>query len=94
MTGSELKAALKRLKKARARMDEAKAEYDAVQEALKAHMVAEGLEELEAYGFQLSYKTVVSSKLDVKAIKKEMPELCARYSRVSSALRFTVVLPV
>ncbi len=57
-------------------------------------MIEEKLEALELDGYQLEYKLIITNSVDVKALKKAMPELCERFSRVAESRRFTVTLPV
>ena len=94
MTGDELRSTLSRLRRARKRLDAAQAAYDALRDSCRDHMIAEKLETLEVDGYKLEYKTVTASSVDVKALKKAMPELCARFSRTTESRRFTVTLPV
>ena len=90
----ELRGKLKLLGKARKRADAAKADYDALKDECKGYMVDNGLETLEVDGYQLDYKLVISTGVDVKALKAAMPELCAKFSKASESRRFTVTLPV
>lgn len=90
----ELKATLRRLKRARKKLDAIQAEYDALKDICKDHMIEAGVEELTVDGFQLRYKLVVSSAVDTRALKAAMPELCERFTRTSEARRFTITVPV
>ena len=94
MTREELRGTLKKLGKARKKLDAAKAEYDALKDRCRDHMIAEKLETLEEDGFKLEYKLIISNSLDTKALKEAMPELYAKFSRAAESRRFTVTLPV
>ena len=94
MTREELKDTLKKLGRARKKLDAAKAQYDALKDMCRDHMIEEKLETLELDGYQLEYKLIITNNVDVKALKKAMPELCERFSRVAESRRFTVTLPV
>ena len=94
MTREELSGALKKLAKARKKLDEAKAEYDRISDACRDYMIEAKLETLKLDGFLLEYKLVITNSVDVKALKKAMPELCDKFSKVSESRRFKVTLPV
>lgn len=94
MTKEELRATLKKLGRVRKKLDAAKAEYDGLKDACKGYMAEEKLEALEVDGYQLEYRLVVSSSVDVAALKKAMPELCEKFSKVSESRRFKVTAPV
>ena len=94
MTKEELRATLRKLGKARKKLDAVKAEYDALKDACRDYMIAQKLDALELDGYQLEYKLVITNSVDVKALKKAMPELCERYTRAAESRRFTVTLPV
>jgi len=59
--------------------EELKAEIEALQDAVKSEM---GDTETAVYGpFKVTYKTVIQNRLDSAALKKELPEVAARYSK-------------
>ena len=61
---------------------------DGLQDQLKEYMTAHGLETLTGDEHKASYKTVSSSRIDTTAIKKELPELAARYTKTTETKRF------
>lgn len=62
---------------------------DGLQDELKSYMQAHGLEVLTGDEHKASYKAVVSSRIDTTAIKKELPEIAAKYTRTTETRRFT-----
>ena len=94
MTLDELKATLKKLRRAKKKLDSAQAEYDALKDMCKDYMIEGGAEMLEVDGYKLSYVLVVSTSLDSKKLKEAMPEVWQRFSRMAESRRFTVTLPV
>ena len=44
---------------------------------------------VEALKDQATYKTVTSSRVDTTALKKDLPEIAARYTKTTTARRFT-----
>ena len=69
MDRDALRGTLRRLARARRRLDAAQAAYDALRDSCRDHMIAEKLETLEVDGYKLEYKTVTASSVDVKALK-------------------------
>lgn len=94
MTLDELKATLRKLRRAKLKLDKAQAEYDALKDICKNYMIDNGAEELEVDGFKLSYILVVSTGVDSKALKEALPKVWAQFSRMKESHRFTVNVPV
>ena len=67
-------------------------ELEALNDSLKAEILAiMGDDETHIEGAaKATNKTVVSSRLDSTAIKKDLPEIFSRYSTATSYKRFTV----
>ena len=61
---------------------------ESIKDELKAHMQAAGLDTLQGVEHSATYKAVTSSRLDGSALKKELPEVAARYTVTSTAYRF------
>lgn len=59
------------------------------EEELKQYMQLNQLSELIGLEHKATYKAVTSSRLDTTALKKELPDIAARFTRSSSAMRFT-----
>jgi len=68
--------------------EELQAEIDALQETVKDFMGSE--ETMIAGAFKVSYKSVTSSRLDSAALKKELPDIAARFMKQTVTRRFTV----
>lgn len=62
---------------------------DGLTDQLKAYMTAHGIETLTGDEHKASYKTVSSSRIDTTAIKKDLPEIAARYTKTTETMRFT-----
>ena len=48
-------------------------------------------EELRAGEYKITWKSVTSTRLDSKALKAELPELAARFTRQTESRRFSIV---
>ena len=69
--------------------EETAAIIDGLKDELKNIMQAENIEVLRGTEHKASYKAVVSSRIDTSALKKELPEIAAKYTRTTETRRFT-----
>lgn len=68
--------------------EELQSEIDALQEAVKDFMGSE--ETMIAGAFKVSYKSITSSRLDSAALKRDLPNVAALYTKQITTRRFTV----
>ena len=68
--------------------EELQSEIDALQEAVKDFMGSE--ETMIAGAFKVSYKSITSSHLDSAALKRDLPNVAALYTKQIITRRFTV----
>lgn len=69
--------------------EEAAAMVESLKDQLKERMTAAGVESLTGSEHKATYKAVTSSRVDTAALKKELPEIAARYTKTTTARRFT-----
>ena len=69
--------------------EETTAIIDGLKDELKAIMQERNTDTLTGTEHKASYKAVVSSRIDTTAIKKELPEVAAKYTRTTETRRFT-----
>ena len=62
---------------------------DGLKDKLKAYMTENGLDTLDGDEHKATYKEVTSSRIDTKALKKELPDVADRYMTTTSTMRFT-----
>lgn len=68
--------------------EEAAAMVESLKDQLKERMTAAGVESLAGSEHKATYKTVTSSRVDTAAIKRDMPEVAARYTKMTTTRRF------
>ena len=85
---NEIVSKVQELMELRRLAEELQTEIEAIQEVVKDFMGSE--ESMIAGAFKVSYKSVTSSRLDSAALKRELPDVAARYTRQSTVRRFTV----
>jgi len=90
LTDRELSAVLKQLHQLKKKKDEIGQDIEHLHDALRAHLAAIGADELTQAGYIISNKLVITSTIDTKAMKAELPELVARYTRSKEGRRFFV----
>ena len=73
------------LKRMREELD---AEITALEDSIKAAMGEE--ERLTAGAYNVSWKTFTSSRVDTTALKKELPDIAAHYTKKTTARRFSI----
>lgn len=69
--------------------EEAAAMVESLKDQLKERMTAAGVESLAGSEHKATYKSVTSSRVDTTALKKDLPEIAARYTKTTTARRFT-----
>ena len=69
---------------------QAAAEIEAIKDAIKAEMTARGVEELEVGQYIARYTTVLSSRFDTTAFKREHGEMYRMYTKQTTSRRLSV----
>lgn len=69
--------------------EEAAAMVESLKDQLKERMTAAGVDSLAGSEHKATYKAVTSSRVDTTALKKELPEVAARYTKTTTTRRFT-----
>lgn len=71
--------------------EEIAATCDSLKDILKKQMETAGVDTLAGTEHKASYKTVVSSRIDTSALKRDMPEIAAKYTKTTNTRRFLFV---
>ena len=69
--------------------EEAAAMVESLKDQLKAQMQAAGVDTLAGDEHKATYKAVTSSRVDTTALKRDLPEIAAQYTKTTAARRFT-----
>ena len=91
MTKDELKKAVHDYRDLQTMIRELEADSEAIKAAIIAHMDTENIDTLQADIFTIKYTAYTSNRIDTAALKKELPEIAARYTKTTEARRFQVV---
>ncbi len=69
--------------------EEAAAMVEHLKDQLKAQMQAAGVDTLAGDEHKATYKAVTNSRVDTTALKRDLPEIAAQYTKTTTARRFT-----
>lgn len=64
---------------------------DSLKDSLKKYMEENGLDTIAGSEHKASYKAVTSSRIDTTALKWDVPEIAARYTKTTETRRFLFV---
>ncbi len=90
MSTNEMENKIRELRQLQSLIDEATAEAEAIKDAIKASMTAQGADELRAGEYRVSWKAVTSSRLDTAALRKALPDVVERFTKTTTSRRFCV----
>ncbi len=90
MSKTELTSKVRELKELKAMAEELAAEITAIEDVIKADMIAQEVEEMTIDVFKIRYKTVKSNRFDSNAFKATHSELYNQYLKQTETRRFTV----
>ena len=90
MSIKELESKAQTLKELQRMQEELEAEITATQDEIKEVMTQQGADTITAGAFKITWKPITSSRLDAAALKKELPELAARFTKETTSRRFLV----
>ena len=90
MSINEMDSKIKELRELRRMADELAAEIETIQDSIKAHMDAAGVDTISGTDWRVTYKAVTSSRIDTAALKKALPDVVERFSKTTTARRFCV----
>ena len=90
MSANEMNSKINELRELRRMAEELAAEIDSIQDTIKAHMDAEGVDTISGTDWRGTYKAVTSSRIDTGALKKALPDLAQQFTRTNTARRFSL----
>lgn len=88
MSVIEMENKARELQELKRMREELEAEITGLEDAIKAAMGNE--EQITAGAFKITWKAVTSNRLDSSALKKELPDVAARYMKQTTVRRFVV----
>ena len=90
MSVNEIESKVKELRELRRMQEELASEIEAIQDEIKGHMTASGMDTLLGMDWKITWKGVTSNRLDSTALKKELPDIAARFMKQTTVRRFVL----
>ena len=88
MSTATIIAKVTELQELKRMQEELTATIESITDEIKAAMGEQ--EELSAGAFRITWKPVTTSRIDTTALKKELPDVAARYLKTTTSRRFCV----
>lgn len=88
MNVQEIEKKCKELRELQALIEEARAEAENIKGEIKAYMGV--CEDLRAGQYRVTYKLVKSERVDIKALREQMPAVARKFTRTNTVRRFCV----
>lgn len=70
--------------------EELDAEITALQDQIKADMTAENIDTFTGVDYKITWKAATRTTIDSKALKHDLPEIAAQYSKTTAYRRFLI----
>ena len=90
MSNTELSSKVKTLRELRHMADELAAEIDALTDAIKGEMTAQGVDVLSGSDWRITWQNITSNRLDTAALKKAHPDIAQAFTRQTTSRRFVL----
>lgn len=90
MSANELDMRVDKIRSLKRLIEEAEAEITGIEDEIKARMTELDTDELRGGTCKVTWKQVSSTRIDSKALKKELPDIAAKYSSITTYHRFLI----
>ena len=90
MSTKEIISKIEALTEWEAIIEEAKAEAEALRDSIKAEMLQQNTEELEAGAYIVRWTSVLSNRFDTTGFKKMYGDLYKAFTKQSASRRFSI----
>ena len=88
MSVRDIEAKARELRQLQQLIEEAQAEAEAIKDQIKVHMGE--AEEMRAGEYKITWKAVNASRIDTTALRKALPDVAERFTRITTTRRFCV----
>lgn len=90
MSTTELAKKIHQIKELQRMEEELTAELEALKDEVKQTMPEQNTDTLVVDCFKVTWKPVTTNRIDTTSLKRELPEVAERYTKVSESKRFTI----
>ena len=78
------------LKKLKLAVSEIEKDITEIEEFIKAEMTAKNVSEMIVDVFKISWTPYTTTRIDTTALKAELPDIAARYTKTTESRRFSI----
>ena len=90
MSTTELEGKCRDLRQLQSLIEEAQQEAEAIKDTIKATLTAQGVDELRAGEYRVSWKPITTTRIDGKAFQQAFPEVAQAFTKTTITRRFCV----
>lgn len=90
MSNTEIESKARELRELKRMQEELAAEVSALEDVIKAEMTTRAVDEIITGEYRIKWTAYTSSRVDTTALKTALPDIAARFTKITEARRFTV----
>ncbi len=90
MSAIEISCMVKELRRLNKMVESLNGEIEAIQTRIKEEMTTRGVDTLSGDDYRITWKQVLTNRLDSKALKAAMPDLYGRFCKECASKRFVL----
>ena len=90
MSMNELESKCRELRQIQNLIAEAEQEAEAIKDGIKAQLTAQGVDELQAGEYRVTWKPVSTTRIDTKAFQQAFPDVAQAFAKTTITHRFCV----
>lgn len=90
MSVNELDTMVDQIRELKRIIEEAEAEITGLEDAIKAQMTERNVDTMRGINCKVTWKQTTTTRIDSKTLKKELPDVAARYSLTTTYRRFLI----
>ena len=90
MSKTDIITKIDELKEMEELLEEVKAAAESLRDEIKAEMLAQDIEEMEAGAYIVRWTSVLTQRFDTTSFKKAMPDVYKAYTKQTASRRFSI----
>lgn len=90
MSEQNLQKKVQEMRELQRMAEELSAEIENIRDEIKAEMLKRDADEVITGEYKITWKTVISNRLDTSALKKALPEVFERFTKQTETKRFCI----
>lgn len=90
MSTNEMENKIRELRSLQRLIEEAQQEAETIKDGIKAQLTAQGVDELQAGEYRVTWKPVSTTRIDTKAFQQAFPDVAQAFAKTTITRRFCV----